>query len=193
MSNIWKKKQTGFTMIELIVSIFIIVMITTLVMANYRTGQRRYELKNSILQMVNDLRTAENYALGLKKNELITAGARVPRQGWGIYLDKSQTSYVIFADDDAISPVRQYEATEKYATSSLLKGVVIDEIKISSSTPFQSKQIDLTKLSIVFIPPDPLVYINNSSSTSARIVLRHTVNQATSTIEVNSLGMVNVK
>lgn len=192
MGNMIKKSQSGFTMIELIISIFIIMMISGLVMANYRAGQRSYELKNSALQLANTARTAENYALGLKKNEKTTS---FPRQGWGIYIDKTKTEYVLFGDDDiAASPPRLYEAGEKYLASELLNGVAVDKIELSSSTPLWTGEImSLSNLSIVFAPPDPSVYVNNSSSTTARITLKHNVSNATSAIEINPLGMINIR
>ncbi|MBU4141395.1 hypothetical protein KKE99_00795, partial [Patescibacteria group bacterium] len=51
-------------MIELLVVMFIISLISAITLANYRGGQRKYILTQSVQKLVSDIRKAQNMALG---------------------------------------------------------------------------------------------------------------------------------
>ena len=174
------KKNTGFTLVELLVSVFIISLISGLFMVNYRQADQGAKLMNASQKLVSDMRLAQSYTLGLQKFE-----GSFPPGGWGIRLASGASSYVIFADNNED---HDYNAGEEHAIIDLP-----DNITINSITNF----IGVSKLflDIVFLPPDPTVYFNGASAindVSADIVLRNNQTNLTKTITVNFLGMVDV-
>jgi prepilin-type N-terminal cleavage/methylation domain-containing protein len=53
----------GFTLIEMIVVIFILTLVTTLTILNFRSGERRKSVQLAVDNVVNGLRLAQNYTL----------------------------------------------------------------------------------------------------------------------------------
>ena len=179
-----RKSNKGFTLIEMTVSIFIIGMILGLMLANYKYGQKSSELKVAALKVAGDIRRAQNYAMSLKasKNSAAIMG------GWGIHFDKSSGVYSIFADnldDPAVFPDgnKTYETAEMEEDISLPNNIQISAINIIPASDI---------LDIVFSPPDPVTYLNTSSSTVASITLQEKSGNATSTIMINPFGLIEV-
>ncbi|MBI4812210.1 prepilin-type N-terminal cleavage/methylation domain-containing protein [Candidatus Falkowbacteria bacterium] len=173
-----QKSQRGFTLIELIVSISVIAMMSGLFLANYHSANKRSELASAAQKTASDIRLAQQFSLGA--NEFNGAP---PAGGWGIYFDESSPdSYIIFAD---IDENRNYDSGEEHARVNLPVGVSIEEIEDSDTG------IIITNASVVFLPPDPITYINNSSGNNVSITLKD-VNNSVKTVEVNFLGLVEV-
>lgn len=58
-----KARVNGFTLIELIVVIFVLTLVTTLTVMNFRNGERRKSVQLGADSVTNTLRSAQNYAL----------------------------------------------------------------------------------------------------------------------------------
>lgn len=175
------KYNTGFTVIELLVSIFIISLISGAFLANYHAGDQQSKLINSSQKLVSDIRLAQNYALGLREFE-----SSFPSGGWGVRLEEGNSDYMIFADDDIGE--YDYDDGEEYLTIDLPENITISSITNSFS-------ISESPLDIVFTPPDPTVYFNGISAINdvfIEIVLKDNQTNLTKTITVNFLGMVDI-
>ena len=147
-----KKDFTGYTLIELIVSISILTMITGLFLADYKSSNQKAVLNAAADQLASDLRLAQSYALGAKKNE--KNGNNVPAGGWGIRLSSINPNnefYLLFADSGQNPKPQEYDNSDsiyrqidfpKNKTGSPL--VIID-----SMSDFVNPQNDN---SIVFLP-----------------------------------------
>jgi prepilin-type N-terminal cleavage/methylation domain-containing protein len=85
------KKEYGFTLVELLVSMFVISLLAGLALASYNQGERRYTLNQAAQRLVSDLRRAQNMAMG---------GVGVSGQyfGFGVYAKTNDTSYLIYGD-----------------------------------------------------------------------------------------------
>ena len=163
----------GFTLIELLVSIFIIAMMSGLFMVNYHNTNKRSELGIIKQKLASDIRLAQNYSIGSKTYD----GVNAPSGGWGAHFSLADpTYYIIFADKDGN---KSYSVTEAIETKTLPAGLTIDSL--SPASP----------LDIVFLPPDPVTYVNTSAVTSAQIVLRENINNSTAVITVNSFGLID--
>ena len=183
------KKKSGFSLVELIVSLSVITLLTGLFLANYHNANRRTDLTMTAQALVTDIRYAQANALGLIKYD----GA-VPAGGWGVYFsaggmgNSNNTSYVIFADenDDRLYQVGEGQENLGGRLVDLPPNIVIDRIMVGSS---QSARATVT-----FLPPDPLTRIRGSSGTSTflEIRLRENLNDTTKTVRVNFLGLVEV-
>jgi len=167
-------KSGGFTLIELLVVTFIIVLLTALILPNYRSGDRALALQRSAYQLAQDLRRAQEMAISAHEFE----GA-VPA-GYGVYLTESAASqYILFADLDGN---KNYDAGEEVETLAFEQHVEIDVL--SPASP----------LNIVFTPPDPTVWVNEASDAVGVIILSLESEPAkTQTVSVNSAGLIAVE
>jgi len=138
LSSIQKSvSRNGFTLIELLVSITIFGLISTMVVVNFRGGQKQDFLNLSADEIVSNIKKAQTAAV---TGELING--EVPAGGFGLHFEKDADSYVYFADD----------GTHIYNGDLILQEYSLQE----------SVYID-TSIDIVFDPPRPTVYFNNDT------------------------------
>lgn len=176
-------KGAGFSLPEVIVSLFIIVMITAIFLANYKGAEKRSDLTLSAQNLVSDIHLAQSYALGLAEY-----AGDVPTGGWGLHFDTSASSsdhYLIFAD---INGNQRYDVGEEDANSGGRTTYLSRNIRLSSFTHVTSP------LDITFLPPDPITTIYGASGTStvADIVLIENGQNSQKTIQINFLGLAEV-
>lgn len=176
-----RKANMGFTIIELIVVMFIITLLSTLVLANYRQGQWTYSLSRATQQMASDLRKAQNMAM---------SGVDIEGQycGYGIeiYVNPRPYSYRFYADvvDDCSDSNHKYDGSDfVIETVNLPNGITI---RSSSPSP----------LDIFFEPPEPTTYINQSDALGLFGIITLEVENfdlPAKTITVNTSGLVQIE
>jgi len=166
--NKYNKLLAGFTVIELLVSISIILALTTLLFASYREGQKDFQLQKTAYKLAQDIMQVKEWAMNGKK----LPDNSLPAGGYGIYIEESSSSYVLFASSTE-NPIE---------TIFLEKG-----INFSTTTP--------APMTIVFMPPDPIVSVNNvtGSNANATITLFSSLNNKYRIITVNSRGLIEIK
>lgn len=177
------KGRPAFSLSELIVSLFIIVIITALFLTNYRDAEKRSDLTLSAQNLVSDIHLAQSYALGLSEY-----AGDVPVGGWGVHFDSATSSadrYIIFADTNGN---QRYDAGEEDEASGGRTIYLSRTARIAGFSGLSSP-VDIT-----FVPPDPITNISGavSTSTSVGIILEETLNNSQKTIEVNFLGLAEV-
>ncbi len=170
----------GFTLIELLVVIGIMVLLSLLVTINWRGSQNNLALQRSAVKVSQDIkRTAE---LSLRGQPFSCATGSIT--GYGIYFMSASSSYIIFADCNNNQRYDAGPAGDGIAeTLALEAGVVILAV---SQNP----------LSIVFIPPDPAVWINQSQSPSASFTITLALQNnpsVTKSITINSKAVVSIQ
>ncbi len=168
----------GFTLIEVLVVLAIIVIITGIVIFNVGLERQNSALLRSAQKLSLDLRRAQSFALSSKTYK--TSG--VPC-GWGLHFNGlSSTNYVIFADLASSANcsdrdfIRAGNGSEDFETANLESGISINSLSSSLSD-------------VVFTPPDPVV-VFIPGQTSASIIL---INKdgATRTISINKTGFIS--
>jgi len=170
--------NSGFTLIELLISLFIIMLMTGLFLSNYTAGTRANNLSLGAQQMAEDLRTAQNKALGST-----IFNASFPKGGWGVHFTTaSSTKYAIFADSNGD---KTYQPNEMYQITPLPQSIIITGLSNGSAQ---------SSLDVTFLPPDPIVRIYNGTATSTTgyIYLKNTVSGTTAQVKVNVLGLIQV-
>ncbi|KKR21084.1 MAG: hypothetical protein UT48_C0014G0018 [Parcubacteria group bacterium GW2011_GWE2_39_37] len=183
------KNKSGFTIVELLISISIIGMVSVLFYNNYRATSRQNVLAAASHQLAGDFRAVQGYASGAKKNN-----GSVPKGGWGIYLATTSANYIIFTDDDES---KDYNVvSELYRSVDLPVNVHVDKIEVTKwdGTPV----VGSSTVSTVFLPPDPKTYIttdyrSDSTDNVLRLWLKDSINQTTRTILVNYFGLIDVQ
>ena len=95
-------KEKGITLVEIIVVIFMIVMFSLIIIADFPTIQRRFALSRSAYKLAQDLRRAEDLGLsGVPLNDVSAPPSPILLKGYGLYADVSSHSakeYIIYAD-----------------------------------------------------------------------------------------------
>lgn len=168
----------GFTLIEILVVLAIIVIITGIVIFNIGNERQNSALLRSAQKLSLDLRRAQSFALSSKVFK--TFG--VPC-GWGVHFNGVDSdSYVIFADlatDQNCSDrdfIRAASGSEDFETLNLESGITVSNLSGSLSD-------------IVFTPPEPTVTFT-PAQISADITLINK-NFTTRAITVNKTGFIS--
>jgi type II secretory pathway pseudopilin PulG len=177
-----KKKFNGYTLAEVLVSVFIIILISGIFLMNYRGSADASRLNLAAQQAVSDIRLAQNNALGLAEYD-----GGLPIGGWGVRFAKNSNQYFVFADVDG---GKDYDDEEALVTSGgkivkLPEGVTVDSLKINS---LESESIDF-----VYLPPSPKLYLNGVEAGGAEIVLKDNAGDKKKIIEVNFFGLVGLR
>jgi len=191
MKTLYQKfnKLPGLTLIEMIASISMIVLITAIFIANYRSTNKRTDLIMTAQNLVADLHYAQNNTLGLSKYNGV-----VPAGGWGVYLNlASSSNYIIFADLEGPGEIgyMSYDDSEGLVNYGARRIELPENIYISSLT---MNGATTSLANITFLPPDPSTNIYNGSATSTTldIELTETRNNSSQTIQVNFLGLIEI-
>lgn len=178
-------KNQGFTVIEMLISAGIVVFLTVIFLANYHSISFRTELNIDAQKVISNLNLTRSFSLSSKKyNEILSNG------GWGVYFSSQDSSkYLIFADidNDHAYDNGEAEVAKGGKVINLSNKVYIDNINMCENVPC----VGTTTATIIFIPPDPTVYINSASSTSSCVDIRLKEKgiPTTKTIRINSLGL----
>lgn len=136
----------SFTLIELVVVTAIIMLISALVLPNFREGENALAIKRETYKVSQDIRRAEEMAMSSKEFEEEVPG------GYGVYFKKEEPDhFIIFAD---IDNDKTYSASDK-----IVEDIILTKTEISGL----SSGLELT---IVFTPPDPLVTITPSAGSA---------------------------
>ncbi|MBZ9569597.1 prepilin-type N-terminal cleavage/methylation domain-containing protein [Patescibacteria group bacterium] len=177
--------KEGFTLVEILAVLFIIVLLSGIIFANYRTGGQRFALQRSANKLAQDIRRAQQMAMSAKECE--ECGGIVPQSGYGIYLEvASPYIYKLYADTDPNEFFTPGDTIVGPPYIELEKGVLIHDI----DTPPQ-------KVSINFKPPDPSVKIKpdiGSDLDKVTITLALEADPSnTKTIKVNKAGLIEIE
>jgi len=187
-----KEIKAGFTLAEMLVSVFIIVTIASLFIANYNSVNKRTDLIMSAQKLVADIHYAQNNTLGL-----VEYNGSVPNGGWGLNLEKGTSTYVIFADLNAPGELgyMEYDNNDEGQIGYGARVTDLGEnVEISSLVTGVMGETENPQVNVTFLPPDPQtnIYNGNETSTVLTIVLREKRNSTTKTIRVNFLGLAEV-
>ncbi|MFC1678581.1 Tfp pilus assembly protein FimT/FimU, partial [Patescibacteria group bacterium] len=118
----------GLSLTELLVSVSIIIILSTVTFANIRQFSTSGDINMTAQRLVSDIREAQSNALGLKK-----FNDKVPPGGWGVYFDVNSTNYFIYADisdpanylyDSDSDPAKD----EKWRTVDFPQGFKIEDV-----------------------------------------------------------------
>lgn len=142
----WKLKQ-AFTLIEMMVTLSIITLLTSMVLVYSRQSESLTNLMREADRLMFNLHQIQN-------SSLLTLQQNIASQkicGWGIYFDPADaTKYVLFHDfclPNSNQGNNLYDSNngEGYEIVNLLKGVYIKK------SDFQS---------LVFVPPNPDIKVS---------------------------------
>ena len=187
--------QRGFSLVELIVVVFIILILTAVVLGNYQSGGQALALQRSAARLAQDIRLIQAMAMGSREY------TGCDPAGYGIYLHAEAMSnpphkpgcgaYFLFADCDYSEPGGEYnsggggdpileiEATEFERGVNFIRAYYSD----GSNNPHAT---------IIFYPPEPRVTIKCDSGFCDSVKLKFDIKGQEKCVHINSKGLVYV-
>ncbi|MDD3711472.1 MAG: prepilin-type N-terminal cleavage/methylation domain-containing protein [Patescibacteria group bacterium] len=132
---ILRKIKPAFTLIELSVSLFIIVILVSLVVINYNAGFSGANLINAQNSLFQNIKLAQSYSLSYRSYDDV-----LPKY-WGIYISTSSPDFILFADLNENAVYDEGEADP------MLGGRVVN---LSVDTEFSYLTFDSSAISILF-------------------------------------------
>lgn len=171
-------------MVELMVSITIMALMAGAVLFNWRPTEQTFALMRSAHQIADDFRRVQQMAVS---TEAFTCDETDPDySGYGIYLNISQpTEYLIFENCNNVNWTYSNPEDLMRETQKLEEGVEIQGI--TAGDP-------VSAASVVFIPPNPIIYINSVSEGVELIITLELVDDISRTkqIKINTAGRVEI-
>ena len=164
----------------LVVVLAIIALLSGIIFVSLETGEQGLALERTAHKVAQDIRKTAEFSLRARAD---TCTSPVNFSGYGIHFDRNKpSSYLIFADCNGNNT---YQTSDDEIINPIL---LEDGVQIQSITPTPN-------LSIVFVPPDPKVFINgNSAANPGRIVLElKSKPSVTRTITINNKGRVTIE
>lgn len=140
----------GFTLVEVLAVGFIVGILSTIILLNYRTGQNQASLTRAAVAFETEIRKAQNLTVGSAE-----FGGVVPC-GYGIHYIDNRT-FFIYAG--VLGGAANCQSSNHNFQSGI--DLVYQNIKIIESAVIftQSGFVD-----IFFQPPDPATFINDSNA-----------------------------
>lgn len=210
------KKEKGFTIVELVVSIGIFALMTTLLLAKYGSFNQGVLLTNLAYDVALLIRNAQSYGLNVKSapttNTNYSSEFNLP---YGIYVNNGSTvpptvpgappanliprdQIVFFLDKDKDGYYDKNESNpsldETISVYNIKRGSYVHDVCVSIY--YQCPIQPYYNLSITFVRPDVKAILKTSYANQplkyAEITLR-TSNGETKKISVNDFGQITIK
>lgn len=175
-------KNNAFTLIEIIITLAIIAVLFSTLMIGKTKEEERLALQRMAYQLAQDLREAQEMAMGAGKIVCDTETT----YNFGVHFNEDwKDYYMFFADCDKS---KYYEA----GTDKDIKKIPLEEkVQIKDFSPIYNSPAYNSVLDIVFTPPDPIVRINGVDwDKEASIIF--SLNSYTKTVKINSAGRIEI-
>ena len=172
-----REYSRGFTVLEMLVVISIIVLLSSLLILYSRTGENQVILFRDQSRLITALNRAKSLSIQLFNTP-------EPPCAFGVHF--SQNSFLIFRD---LAPDCQ-NVSHTYNDP----GELFENYQLSSKIRFKQLDPQLTLTDIVFIPPDPKTLIDNDQNkTDATIILETLDGNASVKVKVNNAGQITTQ
>lgn len=185
--------QSGFTVVELVVSVAIFAFMTAFLVSKYGNFNENILLTNVAYDVALAYRTAQTYGLNVKSTPNSGTGERFSSQfnlAYGIHADRGGTTFTFFADGNGDKKYTTSSSDVILLTNTLTNGIVVSDLELGNGTTYTSNAV----LDVTFKRPDPNAVISGDSGvlhSYAEILLR----KGTSSIKkviISTTGQISV-
>ncbi|MBI2624199.1 hypothetical protein HYW67_01750 [Candidatus Parcubacteria bacterium] len=152
------REGAGFTIIEGLVVLAVIAIVSTLVLANLRFGQKKTTLDNEILRFTQLVRRAKTNSLGS-----VAFQGSVPGGGYGVSIDtgEADTVAILFADNNGSTGNQAYDGAYDRCNQECVERFVF-----SSGIHLRNVQ-PAFPLRVIFLPPNLATVIRAGAGSGA--------------------------
>jgi Tfp pilus assembly protein FimT len=192
----------GITLVEIVVVIFIIALFSSIIILNFPKIQGSFALTSAAYELAGDIGSMENIALSG-----VTPTGATGATGYGVYINKSNASYIKYADTcPTASPNKYYTTNNNCGLNGIggngdfvIGGNVVNIDKNNPGVYIQTikDNLGVTTIgdtSINFTPPNPKIDLDNTDGNEIDIVLSLTSDTTqTKTVIVNTSGLITVQ
>ena len=178
-----KRNGAGFTLIELLVVVTITILMSGMMLVDFRSGQKKSLVSSAAHQLAQDIRAVQEKAMS--SAELSGGSEEFFVGGYGVYFEKDTTFYRIFVDKN---DNKLYDDGELIEEKDLGKIEIIPKKYNTLSEEWSS----INKFNIVFIPPDPdIVASKDSDNDEYMITLTHSEG-GSKNVMINLAGLIYI-
>lgn len=189
--------NSGFTLAELVVSIFIISVVATILLGNRNQYNERLILKNETYRVTLFVRQAQVYSLGVKAG----GSPATFNTSYGVHFDTNNTNqFIFFTDENADSKFQSAEANEIILFQN---GITIQKVCLllpSENPKCSTDDVNVRKMVITFKRPDSAAVVkvlNNGDNEISALNPPATIYLISKTglissIKVDSTGVIAV-
>ncbi len=170
-----KIQEKGFTLVETLVVISIMVLLSSFLILYSRTGENQIILFRDQARLIAALNRAKSLSIQ-------TFNVPQPSCAFGVHFSQAENSFVIFKDlaGDCLNSDNIYTGT----------GELFEKYQLSPRVKFA----DLALIDIIFIPPDPKTLIDNDSNKSEALITLQNLNGNVSLkVKVNNAGQITTQ
>lgn len=188
-----KSKKAGFSIPELLVSIAIITIVTSILLFRFSIFNNTTLLNSQAYEIALDIRQAQVAGISVRGD-----GPTLFEEEYGMYFDLADDKqYIFFRDSGDINPAR-YDAGEGIDVMLLDNRFHISSICVNDVNPDCSTGTNVSNLAISFKRPnfDAIFYSSDIPSTpinSALIVLEPADGSAQRAVSVSVTGQISVE
>lgn len=185
LTNTNNKRLTasrGFTLMEMVVTVGIFALISTVVIVRNAQFDNETLLQNLAYDVALSIRQAQQFGVNVRASDGVFEGA------YGAHFDAESTTYFAFIDMDEDGVYDEPE--ELVETYSLGRGATIGAI---CHVQAGGDDCSLGRLDIVFRRPDPDAVINNGAISQATVELISGRKDGTRIISIESTGQISIK
>jgi len=168
-------RNEGFTLIELLVTTGIIVIISSIFLADYQTGQRQFALERSTHKLAQDLRMAEELSMSAKSYDC-PLGYKM--KGYGINFTTGDDYYLLKARCED-------EATPGFYNDQTIGEPIDLEKRVKILT------LTTNPLDVFFYPPTPKIDLGVTDMAEITLSVE-TDPIRTQSVIINKAGLINV-
>jgi prepilin-type N-terminal cleavage/methylation domain-containing protein len=163
----------GFTFIETLVTISILLILTSILVVYNRGGEKQIILTREKAKIIGLILKAKSQAI----NTLITSD---PICGYGVHFEEKQ--YFLFQDRASNCAVSDHRYTQNDEQE------LLDIFKLPVTYRFS--QLELAD--IFFMPPDPIVFLDGQRQTGERLIeISAADNDSRVNIKINGAGQIS--
>ncbi|MDB5259756.1 MAG: Pili subunit [Candidatus Taylorbacteria bacterium] len=140
--------QSGFTLIELIVSVSIFVFMTAFLVGKFGKFNQSVLVTNTAYDVALTIRNAQSYAMNVRQST-VDVSATSFQHPYGVHFETGSNNFYFFSDADN-NFVRS--TGETITTSTIKKGLVISSIEAQCGN---ATYLSKTSADVSFRRPDP--------------------------------------
>lgn len=169
--------KKSFTLIELMVVVSITLLMSGMILPNFRLGEKKSLVRNAAYQLAQDIRVTQEMAMSSQAID----GQTFPG-GYGICFKENETTYLIFVDKNE---------DKEYNDGELVEEKSLGEIKIDPQY-YNISWISVVEMNIVFVPPNPDVITSIASDNNEYMITLTLEGGGSKNVMINLAGLVYI-